>query len=284
METWQKKNLPIGTWYKDVPYYVPATIPSLWFNVNKYPLSLPKLRRAIAYSINYAKISELAMSSYSPEVRASLIMPYGGEKKYFNEELVEKEGWNYDPAKAVEILEKELNAKKGKDGIYVLPYGTRLGPFKVECPYGWSDWNAALQIVAQSARAVGIDVQTSFPDSPIAYDHRQTGNFDMTMWAPSEPGPAQPWLRFQKVLYSKSVPEVGKIAYSNFGRYKNEKADQLIDKIPTVTDEKQLKSLYDELDEIYRKDVPTLPLMYRPWVFYEYNEMYWKGFPDEKNP
>ncbi|HQE24691.1 MAG TPA: ABC transporter substrate-binding protein [Candidatus Atribacteria bacterium] len=283
-ECWENKGLPIGTWYKEVPYHIPATMPSLWFNVNKYPLSLPELRRAIAYCIDYAKIAELAMSNYSPEAKASLIVPYGAQEKYFNEELVKEEGWEYNPEKAVEILEGELGAEKGSDGIYVLPDGTRLGPFEAECPYGWTDWNAALEILAQSAKAVGIDIETSFPDSPVAYDNRQTGNFDMTMWTPSEPSPAQPWLNFQIVLYSKGVPEYGKIAYRNFGRYKNERADELIDLIPTVTDEEELQKLYDELDSLYRQDVPTIPLMYRPWVFYEYNETYWKGFPNADNP
>ncbi|MGY4687597.1 hypothetical protein X927_03335 [Petrotoga mexicana DSM 14811] len=283
-EMWEEKGLPVGTWYDEIPYHMPATMPSLWFNVNKYPLSLPEVRKAIAYSVNYARISELAMSNYSPKVQASLIMPYGGEAKYFDENLVKQYGWEYNPEEAVRILEEDLGATKGKDGIYVLPDGTRLGPFTVECPYGWTDWNASLQIVAQSARAVGIDIQTSFPDAPIAYDNRQTGNFDMTMWAPSQPGPAQPWLRFQIALYSKGVPEVGQIAYSNFGRYKNEWADQLIDMIPKVTDEKELKNLYTELDQLYREDIPMFPLMYRPQTFYEYNETYWTGWANAENP
>ncbi|KUK15289.1 MAG: Extracellular solute-binding protein family 5, partial [Petrotoga mobilis] len=171
-EMWEKKGLPVGTWYDEIPYYVPSSMPSLWFNVNKYPLSLPEVRKAIAYSVNYARISELAMSNYSPKVQASLILPYGGEAKYFDENLVKQYGWEYNPKEAVRILEEDLGATKGRDGIYVLPDGTRLGPFTVECPYGWTDWNASLQIVAQSARAVGIDIQTSFPDAPIAYDNR----------------------------------------------------------------------------------------------------------------
>ncbi len=81
------------------------------------------------------------------------------------------------------------------------------------------------------------------------------------MWTPSEPSPAQPWLNFQIVLHSKGVPEYGKIAHRNFGRYKNERVDELLDLIPTVTDEAELKKLYDELDSIYRKDVPVIPLI-----------------------
>ena len=54
------------------------------------------------------------MSNYSPAAQASLIMPYGGEAKYFNESLVKQYGWEYNPQKAIEILEKELKLQKGK--------------------------------------------------------------------------------------------------------------------------------------------------------------------------
>jgi len=280
----KEKKLPIGTWYKDVPYYVPATMPSLWFNVNKYPLSLPEVRRAIAFAIDYAKIAELAMSRYSPIAQASLIMPYGGEAKYFNEDLVKKYGWEYNPKEAIRILEQELGAKKGLDGIYVLPDGTRLGSFTVECPYGFTDWMAALQIVVQSVRSVGIDVQTFYPDEAVAYDRRQTGNFDMCMHNDFSVTPAHPWFRFQFVMYSKGSPEYGQIAYSNFGRYKNERADQLIEMIPKVTDENELKNLYTELDQIYRQDIPVIPLMYRPVFFYQFNETHWTGWATAENP
>jgi len=32
------------------------------------------------------------------------------------------------------------------------------------------------------------------------------------------------------------------------------------------------------------RDIPAIPLMYRPWEFYEYNEAHWRNFPNEKNP
>ncbi|MGC9064939.1 MAG: ABC transporter substrate-binding protein, partial [bacterium] len=38
------------------------------------------------------------------------------------------------------------------------------------------------------------------------------------------------------------------------------------------------------LDRIFMKDIPIIPLEYRPWHFYEYNETYWTGFPNEDNP
>lgn len=280
---WQR-GLPIATWYDHPPYYVPAMIPSLWFNLHKHPFDIPQVRKAIAYSIDYAKIAQLAMTKYSPTVRPSLILPFGGEKKYFDEEAVKKYGWEYNPKKAEELLES-IGAKKGKDGIYVLKDGTRLGPFKVECPYGWTDWMVSLQIVAQSAKKVGIDIETYYPDTPVWSNDRMTGNFDMIMDTPApDVLPSQPWSRFYAAMYSKDVPPIGQLAFRNWGRYKNVRADEIMEKIPTITDENTLKSLYTELDEIYMRDVPIIGLEYRPALFYEYNTTHWTNFPNEKNP
>ena len=103
------------------------------------------------------------MSSYSVPANSSVILPTGAEQKYYDQANVDKYGWTYDTDKAIEILEKDLGCKKGSDGIYVLPDGTRLGPWTAITPTGWSDWEAALQIVASSAKVVGIDIKTQSP-------------------------------------------------------------------------------------------------------------------------
>ncbi len=101
------------------------------------------------------------MSGYSAEVQASLIMPTGAEAKFFNADDAKANGWKYDAAAAEKLL-TDAGAKKGDDGIYVLD-GTRLGPYKLITPTGWTDWNAACEIVAKSLKAVGIDCSTNFP-------------------------------------------------------------------------------------------------------------------------
>ena len=283
---WEDKKLPVGTWYKKEPYHIPASIPSLYINLHKKPLNNPLVRRALAYAINYEKIAETAMSKYSPPAKSSLIIPVGvPEQKYFNQEDVDKYGWKYDPKKAVEILEKQLKAKKGSDGIYVLPDGTRLGPFTAECPYGWTDWMTSLEVVAESARAVGIDVRTQYPDAPVWTDHRNTGNFDLLMNTPAGGyTPAHPWLRFYEVMEGRGVAPIGQVAYWNFGRYSNKKVSSLLDSAAKIEDEKKLATIYRELDRIFMQDIPIIPLEYRPGWFYEYNETYWAGFPNEDNP
>lgn len=281
---WEQKKRPVSTWFKQPPYHVPGSIPIMFINVNKKGLDNPKVRRAIAYAINYPLIVQTAMSSYSVPANSSLIIPDGGEKKFYNADLVKQYGWSFDPQKAVDILEKELGAKKGSDGIYVLPDGTRLGPWKVQCPFGWTDWNQALEIVASSAKAVGIDIKTDFPEFPVANQNMANGTFDLALWFVASVGPASPWLRFRDVMDGRDVPPVGQTAFWGYNRYNNPKVGELLDQAAAAKSEADQKKIFGELDKIFMTDIPAIPLMYRPLEFYQFNESVWTGFATAANP
>jgi peptide/nickel transport system substrate-binding protein len=280
---WEDKGLPITTWFKEAPYHVPGSIPLMFINVSAPGLDNPQVRRAIAYAINYPLIAQTAMSSYSVPANSSLVIPDGGEAKFFDAELVAQNGWSFDPQKAVDILEKELGAKKGGDGIYVLADGTRLGPWKVQCPFGWTDWNQALEIVASSARAVGIDIQTDFPEFPVANQNMANGTFDLALWYVAGVGPSSPWQRFRDVMDNRGVPPVGETAFWGYNRYNNPKVGELLDQA-AAADEAGQTEIFAQLDQIFIADVPAIPLMYRPLEFYEVNESNWTGFPTAENP
>jgi len=282
---WEDRGLPVGTWFAEEPYFLPAGIPSLFINLQRDGLSDPLVRRALAFAIDYPSIAETAMSRYSPVAQSSMIVPVGvAEQVFFNEEDVAEYGWRFDPEEAVRILEEELGASKGNDGIYVLPDGTRLGPWVAHCPYGWTDWMTALEIVSESARAIGIDVRTEFPEAPVSHDRRETGNFDLTLWTPEGgQSPAHPWIRFHHVMDNRGVADIGGLAFRNWNRYQDDEAEELLDRAALTEDEAELAEIYRQLDRIFMRDIPMIGLMYRPWQFYSFNETYWTNFPTEDN-
>lgn len=67
----------------------------------------------------------------------------------------------------------------------------------------------------------------------------------------------------------------------NYGWYKNDRADELIQIIPFETDQAKLKEYYTELSQIYLDEVPSFSLMYRPELFHNTNETVWTGFPTQ---
>ncbi len=281
---WEDAKAPVGTWLNKEPYYLPGNIPMLIVNVSKKGLDNVLVRRALAYSINYPLIAQTAMSRYSIAANSSLILPTGGEASLFNADQVKAAGWSYDPAKAKDILENQLKATKGADGVYVLPDGTRLGPWSARCPNGWTDWQTAINIVVQSAKAAGFDVKEDYPDAPVWTSKNQNGDFDLTLNTYNGVGPASPWARFRDALDIRGVPEMGKTAFWNYGRFSNPDVAALLDKAGQAADPTTVKDVYAQLDKIYMDNVPTIPLMYRPLEFYEYNQKFWTGFPTAENP
>jgi len=280
-QLWEEKKLPVGTWLKQAPYHLPGQIPMIFLNVHRKGLDNPKVRQAIGFAINYAQIAETAMSRYSVPVNSSLIIPDGGEKKFFDASGVAQAGWKYDQAKATSILDSI--GKKGSDGIYVLNDGTRLGPWKAQCPYGWTDWMTSLQGVAQSAKQVGIDIQTNFPEQPQDIAQLQNGDFDIAMYSATGADPSSPWARFHDVLDSRGVPAAGQTAFWNYNRFSEPSVAALLDKTAAASASEQ-PALFAQLDQVFMQNVPVIPLEYRPLEFFEYHEKTWTGFPNSGNP
>jgi peptide/nickel transport system substrate-binding protein len=279
---WQAGK-PVSTWMKKKPYHLPGNLPLLIFNMSKKGLNNVKVRQAIAYGINYPNIATTAMSDYSEPANASLIVPTGYESKFFDPATVASEGWKYDKAKAISILENDLKAKKGSDGIYVLPDGTKLGGWKLITPTGWTDWNTACEIVAKSAKEIGIGITTEFPQFPTMFSSLQNGNFDLAMYSYTGVNPASPWIRFRDALDNRGVPAAGKTAFWNYNRFSNPEVPALLDAAAAAKDDATAKAAYAQLDKIYRASIPVVPLMYRPLEFYEFNETNWTNFPTEEN-
>jgi peptide/nickel transport system substrate-binding protein len=279
-----EKGRPVSTWKKEKPYHLPGNLPLLIPNLSKPGLDNLQVRQALAYAIDYPNIATTAMSDYSEPAKASLIVPVGFESKYFDQAAVDAEGWTYDPEKAVSILEGELKAKKGSDGIYELPDGTKLGGWTLITPTGWTDWNTACEVVAKSATEVGIGIKTQFPQAPTMQSRMQNGDFELCMFSYSATNAASPWSRFRDAMDDRGVPGPGKSAFYNYNRFKHPEVPSLLDQAAAAADDASRKTALGALDKIYRQQVPVIPLMYRPLDFYEFSETNWTNFPTEANP
>lgn len=279
---WEEYNLPVSTYLDEPPYYLPATMPSLIFNLKKPGLDNVAVRKAIAMAIDYDTIAKNAMSGYTPlmsEVPPCLMNPSDVERSLIDQEKLKPLQWKGKQIEEAKALLDEAGIVDNDGDGYRELNGQKLS-FKVECPTGWTDWNAALEIVAAAGKEIGIEITTYFPEASVWTEDLQTGNFDMIMNSYSGVGISNPWTRCYQSLYGDG----GKIkdaerVYYNYGRYYNERVDEILNEIPTVTDQNKLKELYTELNEIYLQDVPLIPLMYRPHLFHTVNESVWTGFP-----
>ena len=78
------------------------------------------------------------------------------------------------------------------------------------------------------------------------------GTFDLAMKTQTaELSAATPWTRFSQIMGPIGLKPVGEDAFSNQGRFSNDEANKLLDKIPTIRDEAELTLAYRELNKIF---------------------------------
>lgn len=281
---WLEDDLPISTYYDEAPYGVCLTMPTAWYNMN-IPVIAENaaLRKAIAMATDYEAIIANAMTNQSPtfaDVPRSLMNPTDGEQALYDHEAVKDLQWAGNDIDGANKLLDEAGLLDS-DGDGWREYNGEKITLNAVCPNGWSDWQAAMQIVAAAGDKIGISIEPEYPEWDIMQtrftDPTQT-EYAIFMWSPDAASPSMPWGRCNQFLSSQFVGLQNNWS-GNWGQYVNEEADKILAEIPLTTDHDKLVELYTELVKIYLTDVPSFALMYRPSVFHAVNESVWTNFP-----
>lgn len=281
---WLEDDLPISTYYDEAPYGVCLTMPTAWFNMNLPVIAEnTALRKAIAMATDYEAIIANAMTNQSPtfaEVPRSLMNPTAGEQALYDHEAVKDLQWAGNDIDGANALLDEAGLVDS-DGDGWREYNGEKITLNAVCPNGWSDWQAAMQIVAAAGDKIGISIEPEYPEWDIMQtrftDPAQT-DYAIFMWSPDSASPSMPWGRCNQFLSSQFVGLQNNWS-GNWGQYVNEEADKILAEIPLTTDHDKLVELYTELVKIYLTDVPSFSLMYRPSLFHAVNESVWTNFP-----
>ena len=282
---WEEQGLPVATYIDEAPYGICATMPTAWYNMDIPVMQVKELRKAIAMAVDYENIIENAMTNQSPtfaDVPRSVMNPTDGEQAMYDHEAVKDLQWvgkDYEGAKA--LLDSVGIVDNDGDGWR--EYNGEKISLKACCPDGWTDWQAAMNMVAEAGKAIGVEIIATFP----TWDQYQTvftkgsqTEYEIFMWSPAGAEPAAPWSRVRALMSSEFVG-VDNNWSGNFGHYSNERIDEIIKTIPLTTDEAELKALYTEATKIYLEEVHSFSLMYRPEVFHAVNETVWTGYPEK---
>jgi peptide/nickel transport system substrate-binding protein len=286
---WEQHGLPISTYYDGPPYHFSADIPTVWFNLREgaHPaLQHVELRRAIAYSVDYDAVAANAMTNQTPLFRdfpRSLMAANPVERAFLDVNRIRDLAWvGNDIEGANELLDSTGLFPMGDDG-YRTYNGEKLA-FRVSCPFGWSDWEAALEMVAAGGQAIGIDITTYFPQESEFYDHvtvdPTSTEFDIFMMWTGGFSHTNPWGRIRNVLSSEWIEVTAHNWSGNWGHYSNPRIDEIIKLIPITQDHATLVDLYTEAMEIYLTDVPSFAVMYRPDAFHTVYEGVWTGWTE----
>jgi len=283
-DLWLKDKLPISTYLPEAPYGIGASLPTAYYNLKSYGLDQVAVRKAIAIAVDYQTIISNAMTNQSAtftQVPRSLMNPTAGEQALFDHAAVKSLQWAGNDIEGAKKLLDDAGIKVNSDGWR--EYNGKKLSYVATCPNGWSDWQAAIEVVAAAGKKIGIEITTNYPEWSVyqtvvtSTPLPPTGYDILMMWSDGA-GPTQPWSRIRHLL-SSEFANTNNNWNGNWGGYVNPAADALIKAIPLESDAAKLKADYTKLVSIYLTDVPSFTLMYRPQSFHAVNESVWTNFP-----
>jgi peptide/nickel transport system substrate-binding protein len=287
-DLWLKDNLPISAYLPEAPYGIGASLPTAFYNLQSPGLDQAAVRKAIALAVDYPTIIANAMTNQSAtfdQVPRSLMNPTAGEQALYDQAAVADLQWAGNDIEGAKKLLDDAGIVDS-DGDGWREYNGEKLSYVATCPNGWSDWQAAIEVVAAAGKEIGIDITTNFPEWSVYQtvvtksDAPLPEGYDIFMMWSDGAGPTQPWGRIRNLLSSEFVGMPSNWN-GNWGQYSNPEADALIKAIPAETDSAKLKETYTKLVEIYLTEVPSFTLMYRPQNFHTVNESVWTNFPHE---
>jgi len=282
---WGAQYIPaIDTFYKskspNYNYWFPPTVNvSLVPNLTNPLLSNVKVREAMSYAIDRAKVSTIGESGYEPPAnQTGIVTPTFASSQ--DSSAVSAWGNGYDPAKATSLLES-AGFHMGSDGIMVNSAGQKL-QFSVLNIGDYSDWVASVQVIQQELKSVGISItpdnlsNTDF-DADFYYGKYQLAYYDQQTFGPSAYYELNNWLN------SANTAPVGKVAASNYERYSNPATDKLLDQYATTTDAATQQSILNQIQQVMTTDVPIIPVV-EAVDWYQYDTGTFSGWPTPGNP
>ena len=285
---WLNYGLPVSTYLPEAPYGIGASLPTAYYNLLSNGLDNVAIRKAIAIAVDYPTIIANAMTNQSAtfdQVPRSLMNPTPGEQAMYDQAAVADLQWaGNDIEGAKKLLDDAGVVDTNGDGNR--EYNGAELHYIATCPNGWSDWQAAIEVVAAAGKKIGIDITTQYPEWGVYQtvvtksDTPLPEGYDIFMMWSDGAGPTQPWGRIRHLLSSEFVGQA--VNWNgNWGQYSNPDVDALIKQIPAETDPAKLTEIYTELVRVYLTDVPSFTLMYRPDLFHAVNESVWTGFPNQ---
>jgi len=203
------------------------------FNTSKEYLSDPRVRQAIIYAIDRDTIVKQLLNGKG-EVTDGFIC---SGSPFYNEG---KTKLSYDPDKAKQLLEEA-----GWDGSQTLQYYVSS-----------SDSIAvkAAQLIQQYLQNVGVKIEINTVDFATLMTIGGTDEEDFFS-VQYTITPNDYWADIKNLI------DVQDFSWS--GGYYNEKVDEDLAKTQETTDETELKSLYNEIEEQVIEDAPMFPMYFQ---------------------
>ncbi|MBN1122816.1 MAG: caspase family protein [Anaerolineae bacterium] len=260
----------ILTYYHEPPYMVPGNTTVLFMNTTKAPLDDSRVRRALAYAIDSYQIVDYAYSDLVLTASPSGLPPH--LYRYIDQDIESL----YDPEVAIQLLAEAGYVDTDGDG-----YVNGMDKISISCPSGWTGWEAAINVIADNARKVGINVVVETLDYQLWRTELAYGTFDMTL--NNQTGMSNtPWTLYDYIFKHPIQDEMWS---GNYGRYDNEQLFYWVDELARIPYEDTASTQMGSsaIQEMTLTEMPVIPLWYTS-VSAQYTETRWTNWPSEDGP
>lgn len=208
------------------------------FNTHCKILKDPRIRKAIAYSINRDIIIEHIFKGFVKKAN-SMLSPlnwaYCPEMKFYE----------YDPEKAIKLIESAGYSRNNNGYFFDLEYKTSENIQAI----------TIAQILQDQLKDAGIRLNISSREWGTFYDDIRKGDFQLfsLRWV----GISDPDIYYY-IMHSDSIPPSG----ANRGRYSNPEVDMLIDLARRTICTEKRHDYYCRIQRILNEELPYVHLWY----------------------
>jgi peptide/nickel transport system substrate-binding protein len=261
-------------------YWFPPTVNvSVVPNLTNSLLANVKVRQAMSYAIDRAKVSSIGESTYEPPAnQAGIVTPTF--TSWLDTSLASKYHYTFDPVKAKQIL-TSAGFKMGSDGIMANSKGQKLS-FSIINIGDYSDWVASVQVIQQNLKAVGIQITADNLTNTAFTAALYAGKYQLAYYDQQSFGPG-PYYELRNWLLSTNSAPIGQTAASNYERYKNPATDQLLNSYAGTTSTTEQHTIVNQLQQVMLADLPIIPVV-EAVDWYQYSTQHHSGWPTPGNP
>jgi peptide/nickel transport system substrate-binding protein len=267
----------VTTYFSKAPYMLSANTAWLEPNTTHKPLNDPTFRRALAQAIN---VNQIVTQDY-----ANLVLPANPTgllptwNKYVDSAAVTANGFSYSASEAAAALTK-AGYKKDGSGMFKNKDGSKIN-LQIAVPQGWSDWEAARDMIVSSAKAAGIKITAKVKDFNTWQTDRNTGKFDLVIDNAYQLSD-NPWTYWNGVFHLPVIKAGTGQTFANFERYSNPTAWSLVQKLDKTppSETAAITQINSQLQTTLMKDLPMIPLWYNG-VWAQFTSKYWTDWPSD---
>jgi peptide/nickel transport system substrate-binding protein len=268
----------IEAYNDEPPYMIPWNVAYLIPNTTVPPLDDAAFRRAMAFAIDVPEIIATAYAGLVSPADPTGLLPTWVDAGMVDEDIASESGFSFDPTQAESLLDDAGYVDGDGDGYRDTPDGEPI-ELSLAVPSGWTDWNLAAEIMAESLQAVGLNVYADFPEAGTVDDMRTQGDFDLLVnnWTQLQ---NTPWATYN---YLYLLPIQDNQEAQNFARYENEEAWELTQTLGRLAvgdsaTEAEFEQTMSQLQQITFDEMPSIPLWYNgAWA--QWNTTVWTNWP-----